>query len=162
MDTTNPCVTHAEYLEEVYTYERDAGGLYIPFYDIMEKLFDDTIGPDEAATRVSSFVLSNDYFLSVYSGVIASIIGAAYHISEARDLEKLANLVLALSRLPDIRNKSSETLHIHFNLKDHEIAPGQVIKVDDGKIWSDLPAFATGLSDCMRGTTSYSQSYTII
>jgi hypothetical protein len=97
MDTTNPCISHAEYLERVCTHQRDTGGLYIPFYDILEKLFEDAIGPDEAATRVCSFVLSNNDFLSVYSGVISSIIGAAYHLSEARDLEKLANLVVALS-----------------------------------------------------------------
>lgn len=115
--------------------------------------FEDAIQSDEAATRVSSFIFFNDDSLSVYSGVISSIIGAACHLSEARDLEKVANLLLALSRLPDVRNESSHTLYLSFNLKDYEIPPGQVIKVEDGKIWSDLPGFATDLRDCMRGTT---------
>jgi hypothetical protein len=155
MDTTNLCVSHAEYLERVYTYQRETGGHYIPFYDILEKLFEDAIELDEAATRVSSFIFSDSGPLSIYTGVISSIISAAYNLSEARDLEKLANLGLALSRLPEIRNESSETLCLHFDLKDYEITPGQVIKVENGKIWSDLPGFATDLCDCMRGPTAY-------
>jgi hypothetical protein len=155
MNTINPCVTHAEYLEQACTYQRETGGLYIPFYDILEKLFDDAIGADEAATHISSFILSHEDFIAIYSGVISSIISAACHLSETRDLEKVANLLLALSRLPDVRNESPHTLHLSFNLKDYEISPGQVIKVEDGKIWSDLPGLATDLGDCMRGPTAY-------
>jgi hypothetical protein len=155
MNTINPCVTHAEYLEQACTYQRETGGLYLTFYDILEKLFDDAIRANEAATRVSSFISSHDDFVTIYSGVISPIIGAACHLSETRDLEKVANLLLALSRLPDVRNESSHTLHLSFNLNDYEISPGQVIKVEDGKIWSDLPGFATGLCDCMRGPTAY-------
>jgi hypothetical protein len=153
MDTTSSCVSHTEYLERAYTYQKDTKGLYLPFCNLLKKLFEDAIQSDEAATRVSSFIFFNDDSLSVYSGVISSIIGAACHLSEARDLEKVANLLLALSRLPDVRNESSHTLYLSFNLKDYEIPPGQVIKVEDGKIWSDLPGFATDLRDCMRGTT---------
>jgi hypothetical protein len=87
MDTTNLCVSHAEYLERVYTYQRETGGHYIPFYDILEKLFEDAIELDEAATRVSSFIFSDSDPLSIYTGVISSIISAAYNLSEARDLE---------------------------------------------------------------------------
>jgi hypothetical protein len=155
MDTTNPCVSHAEYLERAHTHQRETGGLYIPFYNILKKLFEDALQPDEAATRVSSFIFSNSDPLSIYSGVITSIIGAAQELSDARDLGKLANLVLALPQLPDIRNESSKTLYLSFNLKAYEISLDQVITVDDGKIWSDLPGFATDLCDCMRGPTAY-------
>jgi hypothetical protein len=151
MEIVSPYFSHGEYLERAYAHQEETGGQYIPFYHILEKLFKDLIQPDKAATHVSSFIFSNDDFLSVYSGVVTSIIAAAQQLSEARDLEKLATLVLALSQLPDIRNESSETLDLNFNLNTSEISPGQVIKVDDGKIWSELPGFATDLGDCMRG-----------
>jgi len=77
--------------------------------------------------------------------------GAAHELSETRDLGNLANLVLALSKLPDVRNESSERLHLDLNLKTYEIAPGEAIEFEDGKVWSDLPGFATDLGDCMRG-----------
>ncbi|KAI4853563.1 hypothetical protein E4T44_00758 [Aureobasidium sp. EXF-8845] len=155
MDTTSPHVSYAKFFERACTYQIETGGLYIPFYDYLEKLFDNAIGADEAATRVSSFIFSHGDSVTIYAGVISSIIGAGCHLSETRDLEKVANLLLALSRLPDVRNESSHTLHLSFNLKDYEIPPGQAIKVDDGMIWSDLPGFATDLGDCMRGPTAY-------
>jgi hypothetical protein len=154
MEIVSPYLSPEEYLERAYAHQKEIGGIYIPFYDILGELFKDLIQPDKAATHVSSFIFSNEDFLSVYSGVISSIISAAQELSEAHDLDKLANLVLALSQLPDIRNESSETLHLNFNLNTYEIAPGQVFKVDDEKIWSELPGFATDLGDCMRGTFS--------
>jgi hypothetical protein len=154
MEIVSPYFSPEEYLERAYAHQKEIGGIYIPFYDILGKLFKDLILSDEAATRISSFVFSNDDFLSVYSGVITSIIAAAQQLSEANDLGKLANLVLTLSRLPDIRNESSKTLYLSFNLENYEVAPGQVFKVDDGKIWSELPGFATDLGDSMRGICS--------
>jgi hypothetical protein len=154
MEVVSPYFSHEEYLERAYAYQRETGGDYTPFYDILEKLFKSAIQPGEAATRVSAFVFSDEDFLSVYSGVISSIISAAQQLSEAHDLGTLTNLVLALSRLPNARNESSKTLHLNSNLNTYGIAPGQAIKVDDGKIWSELPGFATELGDCMRGISS--------
>jgi hypothetical protein len=154
MEIVSPYFSPGEYLERAYTHQKEIGGDYIPFYDILEKLFKDAIQSDEAATRVSLFIFSRDDPLSVYSGVISSIISAAQQLSEARDLEMLAKLALALSRLPSARNESSKTLHLNFNLNTYGIAPGQVIAVDDGKIWSELSGFATELGDSMRGIFS--------
>lgn len=151
MELISPCCSYEEYLATAYTYQEESGGQYLPLLDILNELFKDAIQPDEAATRVSSFIFSNDDFVSVYSGVLFTIIGAAQELSETRDLEKLANLVLALSRLPDVRNESSGILHLHFNLKDFDIAPGQAIEFEEGKIWSELPGFAAEPGDSMRG-----------
>lgn len=151
MEIISVCCSHEEYLEAAYTHQKETGGRYKPLFDILKELFKDTIQPDKAATRVSSFIFSNNDSLSIYYGVLSTTIGAAQELSETGDLEKLANLVLALSRLPDVRNESPETLHLYFNLKAYDIAPGQALKVDDGNIWSDLPGFATDLGDCMRG-----------
>ncbi|KAH0294737.1 hypothetical protein KCU62_g449, partial [Aureobasidium sp. EXF-3399] len=148
MNITSTRCSHEEYLEATYAHQKETGGRHIPLFDILKELFQDTIQPDEAATRLSSFIFLDDDVSSLYSGVLSTIIGAAQELSETGNLEKLANLVLALSRLLDVRNQSSETLHLCFNLKAHDIAPGQVLKVDDGKIWSQLPGFATDLGDC--------------
>ena len=151
MELISPCCSYEEYLATAYTYQEESGGQYLPLFDILNELFKDAIQPDEAATRVSSFIFSNDDFVSVYSGVLSTIIGAARELSESCDLKKLASLVLALSRLPDVRNENPEMLRLYFNLKAYDIASGQVIEFEEGKIWSDLPGFATDLVDCMRG-----------
>jgi hypothetical protein len=151
MDIISPHFSYEEYLKLAHAHQKETGGRYVLLYDILGELFKDDIQSDEAATRISFFIFSNDDSLSVYSGVLSTIVGAAHELSEACDLEKLATLVLALSQLPDVRNESSETLHLDLNSKSHNIAPGQVIESDDGKIWCDLPQFATDLGDCMRG-----------
>jgi len=143
--------SYEEYLEAAHSHQKETGGHHIPFFDILKELFQDTIQPAEAATRVSSFIFSDDGVSSLYSEILSTIIGAAQELSKTGDLENLANLVLALSKLSDVRNESSETLHLYFELTVYDIAPGQALKVDDGKIWSDLPGFATDLGDCMRG-----------
>jgi hypothetical protein len=151
MNIISPHFSYEEYLKLAHAHQEETGGRYVPLYGILEELFKDDIQSDEAATRISFFIFSNDDSLSVYFGVLSTIVGAAHELPEARDLENLASLVLALSRLPDVRNESSETLHLGFNFNSHNIAPGQVIEFDDGKIWCDLPQFATDLGDCMRG-----------
>jgi len=143
--------SYEEYLEAAYAHQKETGERYTPLFDVFKELFQDAIQPAEAATRVSSFIFSDDDVSSLYSGILSTIIGAAQELSETGDLKKLANLVLALSRLHDVRNESPETLHLYFNLTVYDIAPGQALKVDDGKIWSDLPGFATDLGDRMRG-----------
>lgn len=158
MELTSTCCSHDTYLEAAYAYQNETGGRYVPLFDILKELFKDAIQPDEAATRVSALIFSNDDSISIYSDVLSTIIGAAQGLSETRDLEKLADLVLALSRLLDLRNESSGTLHLYVNLKSYDIAPGQVIEFGDGKIWSDLPSFASDLGDCMRGTLIFSCS----
>jgi hypothetical protein len=43
MEIVSPYFSHEEYLELAYVYQRDTGGDYISFYDILEELFKDTI-----------------------------------------------------------------------------------------------------------------------
>ncbi|KAG2164729.1 hypothetical protein VTO58DRAFT_103270 [Aureobasidium pullulans] len=77
------------------------------------------------------------------------------NISEQYDLSKLANLTLALSRLPDARNETRRTIRLSFDYKNSEIGPGEVVVVDEGKIWADLPQFAVNFGDSMYGPTAY-------
>lgn len=162
MDVISTCCSQEEYLNEAHTHQKETGGRYIPLFDILKELLLDAVQPDEAAIHVSSFIFSNDDSLSVYSGVLSTIIAAAHELSEPRDLEKLANLTLALSRLPDMQNESHGMLRLYFNLKYYDIAPGQVIEFDDGEIWSGLPGFATNLGDCMRGISHLLPEFTPI
>lgn len=53
------------------------------------------------------------------------------NISEQYDLSKLANLTLALSRLPDARNETRRTIRLSFDYKTSEIGPGDVFEVDE-------------------------------
>ncbi|CAD0096190.1 unnamed protein product, partial [Aureobasidium vineae] len=151
----HPEVSHKEYLALAYAHQRGAGERYVPFLNVLEEVLEDSITSDEAATRVSAFVLSQEDFLSIYSGVLSMIIGAAQLLSDQRDLFKLADLVLALSRLPDVRNESNETLRLYHEPKTYTIAPQEVITVDNGKIWCGLPSFSTELGDSMRDPTAY-------
>lgn len=157
MEFISPRYSHDECLEAASTHQKETGGPYILLFDTLKELFSDAIQADEAATRVSVFIFSNEDFLHVYCGVLSTIIAATHELSDTRDLEKLACLMLALSRLPDVRNKGPETLHLYFNLKYYDIASDQVITVDDGRIWSELPSFGSELPsfirDCMRGTS---------
>ncbi|CAD0108368.1 unnamed protein product [Aureobasidium uvarum] len=155
MEITKPGNSQEDYLALAYAHQQEVGGKYVPFLDILKEVLEDSITSDEAATRVSTFVFSHNDFLSIYSGVLSTIIGAAHQLSEQRDLSKLAGLVSALSRLPDDRNDSNKTLHLYLELESYDIAPQEVIEVDDGKIWCDLPCFHTELGDSMRGPTAY-------
>lgn len=151
MEIINPHFSYQEFLELAYARRKDRGEENSPFLDILKEVFGDTIQPDEAASQVSSFVFSHDD-LSIYSEVLSTIVDAAHQLSEEDDLHRLTNLLLELSRLGDISNKSTDTLHLSFEGKDYAIAPGQVIEVDDGKIWSDLPHFTTCFGQDMQGT----------
>lgn len=133
METINSHFSYKEFLEHAYA-RRKEGEEDAPFIDILKEVFEDNIHPDEAANRVSAFVFSYDDFLSVYSGIWSAIVGAAHEISQEDDLHRFANLVLALSRLGDIRNNSTEIIHLSFESKTYEIEPDQVIEVDDGRI----------------------------
>lgn len=151
MEIIDPRFSYEDFIELAYARRRESGEEDAPFIDILKEVFEDTIQSDEAASRASSFVFSYDGFLSVYSGVLSTIVGAAHQLSEEGDLHRLANLVLALSRLGDVRSESAETLHLSFHGKKYEILPGQIIKVDDGKLWSDLPHFLTEFCENMQG-----------
>ncbi|KAI4745477.1 hypothetical protein E4T50_04163 [Aureobasidium sp. EXF-12298] len=155
MEIIDSRFSYEEYIELVYARRKERGEEDAPFIDILKEVFEDTIQSDEAASRASSFVFSYDGFLSVYSGVLSTIVGAAHQLSEEGDLHRLANFVLALSRLGDVRNESAETLHLSFHGKKYEIEPGQIIKVDDGKLWSDLPHFLAEFCENMQGPTAY-------
>ncbi|KAG9680781.1 hypothetical protein KCU95_g17967, partial [Aureobasidium melanogenum] len=155
MDIIDPQFSYKEFLELAYARQKEKGEEDAPLIDILKEVFEDTIRPNEAASRVSAFVFSHDDFLSVYSGTISTIVGAAHQLSEEGDLRKLANLVLALSRLGDIRNNSNETLQLSFQGKHYEIEPNRIIEFDDGKIWSDLPHFMALFSEDMQGPTAY-------
>lgn len=151
METIDSHFSYKEFLELAYARREEKGEEAAPFIDVLKQIFEDTIHPNEAANRVSSFVFSHDDFLSVYSGVLSTIVGAAHELSEEDNLQNFANLVLALSRLGDARNNGTETLHLSFESKTYEIGPNQVIEVDDGKIWSDLPHFMTDFCEDMQG-----------
>ncbi|THW72862.1 hypothetical protein D6D17_10678, partial [Aureobasidium pullulans] len=127
----------------------------VPLRDISKDLFEDAIGPEEAATKIASCVCVSDDFLTAYLDVIYFIIGAANDLSDEHDLSKLANLTLALSRLPDARNETRRTIQLSFDYKSSEIGPGDIFVVGEGKIWADLPQFAVNLGDSMYGPTAY-------
>ncbi|KAI5256262.1 hypothetical protein E4T42_01588 [Aureobasidium subglaciale] len=152
--TTSYCswITH---LDEAYAYQDKTGGRCVPLFDALRQLFDETVQPDEAAILITSFVMSNADFLAVYYEVISIIVSSALKLSDEQDLGKLARLVLALSRLPDVRNESTETLHLSFNHKTLIVGSGRVIEVNGGKLWADLPQFETELGDSMYGVTGY-------
>ncbi|CAD0100505.1 unnamed protein product [Aureobasidium mustum] len=152
MEIIDPRFSYQDFLELAYARRKDRGEEEAPFIDILKDVFEDTTQPDEAANQLSSFVFSHDDFLSIYSEVLSTIVDAAHQLSEEDDLHKLANLVLELSRLEYVRNNSADTLHLSFKGKDYAIAPGQVIEVDHGKIWSDLPHFTTCFGQDMQGT----------
>ncbi|KAG9587057.1 hypothetical protein KCU77_g6043, partial [Aureobasidium melanogenum] len=155
MEIIDPRFSYEEFIELAYARRKKRGEEDAPFIDILKEVFEGTIQSDEAASRVSSFVFSYDDFLSVYSGVLSTIVGAAHQLSEEDDLHKLADLVLALSRLGDVRNNSNKTLHLSFADKKYGIEPDQVLEIDNGKIWSDLPHFVTDFCEDMQGPTAY-------
>lgn len=154
MEIIDSQLSYKEFLEHAYARRKERGEEDATLIDILKEVFEDNIHPDEAANRVSSFVFSHDDFLSVYAGVLSTIVSAAHELSEEDDLHRLANLVLALSRLGDARNKSDGALCLSFESKTCEIEPNQVIEVDDGKIWSDLPHFMTNFCEDMQGILS--------
>ncbi|KAI4722810.1 hypothetical protein E4T48_01004 [Aureobasidium sp. EXF-10727] len=155
MEITTAKVSRQEYLALAYAHQQETTGYYVPFLDILKEVLEDSITSDEAASQVSAFVFSHDDFMSVYLGILSTIIGAAQALSEQRDLFRLAELILALSQLPDARNERSETIRLYLEPKSYNIAPGEVIKIDNARIWCDLPSFSTDLSDSMRGPTAY-------
>ncbi|THX70569.1 hypothetical protein D6D05_08572 [Aureobasidium pullulans] len=149
MEVFSSLCSWKEQLESVCTHQKSQGQS-VPLYDISKDLFKGAIGPEEAATKIASFVCASDDFQTAYLDVICFIIGAANNLSEGHDLSKLANLTLALSRLPDARNETRRTIQLSFDYKSSEIGPGEVVAVDEGKIWADLPQFAVNL-----GPTAY-------
>ncbi|KAI5206791.1 hypothetical protein E4T39_02294 [Aureobasidium subglaciale] len=155
MRSTSSCCSWTEYLDEAYAYQDETEGRCVPLFDALRQLFEETITPDEVATLIASFVNSNHDFLAVYCEIISVLVSSGLNLSDEHDLGKVANLVLALSRLPDMRNGSTETLHLSFNHKTSIIGPGEVIQVDGGKFWADLPQFGTRLGDSMYGVTGY-------
>lgn len=159
MCNLDPHFSYKDFLELAFARRKERGEQDTPFIDILKEVFEDDIHFDEAARRISSFVFSHNDFLSVYSGTISTIVGAAHQLSEEGDLCKLANLVLALSRLGDIRNNSNETLQLSFQGKHYEIEPNRIIEFDDGKIWSDLPHFMALFSEDMQGILSLASQH---
>lgn len=139
-----------DHLESVCTHQKSEGQI-VTLYDISKDHFEDAIGSEEAATKIASCVCTSDDFQTAYLEVIYFVIGAANNLSEQHDLSKLANLTLALSRLPDARNETRRTIQLSFDHKNSEIGPGDVIAVGEGKIWADLPQFAVNLGDSMYG-----------
>lgn len=150
MEIVSSFCSWQDHLESVYTHQKSEGQV-VPLYDISKDLFEDAIGPEEAATKIASCVCVSDDFQTAYLDVICFIIGAANNLSDEHDLSKLANLTLALSRLPDARNETRTTIQLSFDYKSSEIGPGEVVAVDEGKIWADLPQFAVNLGDSMYG-----------
>ncbi|KEQ85611.1 hypothetical protein M438DRAFT_295355 [Aureobasidium pullulans EXF-150] len=154
MEIVSPLCSWQEHLESIYTRQKSRGQS-VPLYDISKDLFEDAIGPEEAATKIASCVCVSDDFQTAYLDVICFLIGAANNLSEQHDLSKLANLTLALSRLPDARNETRRTIQLSFDYKSSEIGPGDIFVVGEGKIWADLPQFAVNLGDSMYGPTAY-------
>ncbi|THW82988.1 hypothetical protein D6D15_09887 [Aureobasidium pullulans] len=154
MEIVSPLCSWQEHLESVYTHQKSEGQI-VPLRDISKDLFEDAIGPEEAATKIASFVCASDDFQTAYLEVIYFVIGAANNLSEQHDLYKLANLTLALSRLPDARNPTRTTIQLSFDYKSSEIGPGDIFMVGEGKIWAGLPQFAVNLGDSMYGPTAY-------
>ncbi|KAK6001707.1 hypothetical protein QM012_002197 [Aureobasidium pullulans] len=155
METIDPRLSSEGFLELAYAQREQEKEESAYFIGILKEVFEDTLQPDEAASQVSSFVFSYDDFLSVYSGVLSTIVDAAHQLSEEHDLHRLANLLLALSRLGQVRNNSAETLHLSFIGKNYEIEPDQIIEFGNGKLWSDLPYFLILFSEEMQGPTAY-------
>ncbi|THY73575.1 hypothetical protein D6C93_10449 [Aureobasidium pullulans] len=147
-----------DHLESVCTHQKSEGQV-VTLYDISKDLFEDAIGPEEAATKIASFVCTSDDFRTAYLDVICFLIGAANNLSEQHDLSKLANLTLALSRLPDARNETRRTIQLSFDYKSSEIGPGDIFVVGEGKIWADLPQFAVNLGDSMYVVNLCLQAY---
>lgn len=154
MCNLDPRFSYKDFLELAFAPRKERGEQDTPFIDILKEVFEDDIHFDEAARRISSFAFSHNDFLHVYSGVLSTIVGAAHRLDEEGDLYKLANLVLALSRLGDVRNNSNETLHLSIKGKKYDIEPNRIIEFDHGKIWSDLPHFMALFSEDMQGILS--------
>lgn len=150
MEIVSPLCSWQEHLESIYTRQKSRGQS-VPLYDISKDLFEDVIGPEEAATKIASCVCVSDDFQTAYLDIVCFLIGAANNLSEQHDLSKLANLTLALSRLPDARNETRRTFQLSFDYKTSEIGPGDISVVGEGKIWADLPQFAVNLGDSMYG-----------
>ncbi|THV64062.1 hypothetical protein D6D29_10704 [Aureobasidium pullulans] len=141
MEIVSSLCSWQDHLESVYTHQKSEGQI-VPLRDISKDLFEDAIGSEEAATKIASCVCVSDDFQTAYLEVICFLIGAANNLSEQHDLSKLANLTLALSRLPDARNETRRTIQLSFDHKNSEIGPGDIFVVGEGKIWADLPQFA--------------------
>ncbi|THZ84879.1 hypothetical protein D6C88_05688 [Aureobasidium pullulans] len=154
MEIVSSFCSWQDHLESVCTHQKSEGQI-VTLYDISKDIFEDAIGPEEAATKIASFVCTSDDFRTAYLEVIYFIIGAANNLSEQHDLYKLVNLTLALSRLPDARNETRRTIQLSFDYKSSEIGPGDIFVVGEGKIWADLPQFAVNLGDSMYGPTAY-------
>ncbi|THX47807.1 hypothetical protein D6D06_09434 [Aureobasidium pullulans] len=154
MEIVSSLYSWQDHLESVCTHQKSEGQV-VPLYDISKDLFEGAIGSEEAATKIASCVCASDDFQTAYLDVIYFIIGAANNLSDEHDLSKLANLTLALSRLPDARNETRRTIQLFFDYKSSEIGPGEVVAVDEGKIWADLPQFAVTIGDSMYGPTAY-------
>ncbi|THY34432.1 hypothetical protein D6D01_01926 [Aureobasidium pullulans] len=154
MEIVSSLCSWQEHLESVFARQKSQGQS-VPLYDISNDLFEGVIGTKETATKIASFVCASDDFRTAYLDVICFIISAANNLSEQHDLSELANLTLALSRLPDARNETRRTIQLSFDYKSSEIGPGEVVVVHEGKIWADLPQFAVNLGDSMYGPTAY-------
>ncbi|THW07834.1 hypothetical protein D6D24_09488 [Aureobasidium pullulans] len=154
MEIVSSLCSWQDHLESVYTHQKSEGQI-VPLRDISKDLFEDAIGSEEAATKIASCVCVSDDFQTAYLDVVCFIIGAANNLSEQHDLSKLANLTLALSRLPDARNETRRTIQLSFDYKTSEIGPGDIFVVGEGKIWADLPQLAVDLGDSMYGPTAY-------
>ncbi|THZ11387.1 hypothetical protein D6C91_09344, partial [Aureobasidium pullulans] len=128
MEIVSSFCSWQDHLESVYTHQKSEGQI-VTLYDISKDLFEDAIGPEEAATKIASCVCVSDDFQSAYLEVIYFVIGAANNLSEQHDLSKLANLTFALSRLPDARNETRRTIQLSLDYRNSEIGPGDVIVV---------------------------------
>ncbi|KAI5270154.1 hypothetical protein E4T47_06410 [Aureobasidium subglaciale] len=129
MESTTSYGSWTTYLDEAYAYQDKTGGRCVPLFDALRQLFDETVRPDEAAILITSFVMSNVDFLAVYYEVVSVIVSSALKLSKEQDLGKVARTSI--------------------------VGPGQVIEVDGGKLWADLPQFRAELGDSMYGVTGY-------
>jgi hypothetical protein len=117
---------------------------------ILDDLLSFNTSPQDAAATTASVLLAEDY--PPFMNLIGLYLGAAESYEEVNVLQALVDYFVAIASLPDAVNERPEARVLNpLDGWRTRIEPGEVIAVQRGRYWRELPDFNWNLAERFQG-----------
>lgn len=124
--------------------------------ETFRNVLDSTVTPKDAATQLSSTILSSTDITTAYSNMLGILLKGAHQLSSHQHLQNLADLAVELAALPDAVNTQSSPMTFSDGYASVVIRPGKVLELLGGdRLWSNLVSFGRSLGYYMRGPEGF-------
>lgn len=128
---------------------------------VLSQLLIGAAATSESVAQTASLVVSHQYPDTAFANLLGMVLKAAEAIEDQTALQRLADWLVDLAHLPDAVNDTGDSKVIpetrlpDGSVGDRIIQPGELIELESGKLWRDLPGFAMNVTESTQGPEQY-------